>query len=588
MRELGHEQLPDRFVDALSAASPPPEKIRAAIKRLQDSVAAWWHVTDDLKAFLPLDALPGIGQPLEECSLSALLRYAKDLQAALNQFAGLADPVLRTAKSQPPDAVTFVADLREAESLRKQETLDEKDSAKWASRFGPAFQGLTTDWPALRKALTWTIRVREHFAAASPDWQPKAADHKTAAGAIPAGAVGVPPSSFVQLATSPNQTVASAKDLRHAQELMTSALHSFEIRFEPPAPQVAGKALGALAMDALKKRLGELRERAGELSDWIDWQTLAKRFEHLGLAAFWADLQAVRPSADQLVNTLVKAALTSWVDRIFQDDPILGGFRRQEHERVLDEFRELDRQLLRLNAERVAAAADARRPQATEANPGGQIAILLREAHKKSRHLPVRRLFEEIADLLLQLKPCMLMSPLSVCQFLDPARVQFDVVVFDEASQIRPEDAIGAILRGKQVVITGDDKQLPPTNFFQQLGDDDLEDDLAAEQEPANFESVLDACLGAGLRPHLLRWHYRSRHEGLIAYSNLMFYDNKLITFPGPLTGAEAVGVEFRHVADGVYDRGAPLPRQCPRILKLSPTWCCSILAPTAPPNRWA
>ncbi len=106
----------------------------------------------------------------------------------------------------------------------------------------------------------------------------------------------MPPAAFVQLATSPNQTVGAAKDLRHAQEQMTSALHSFEIRFDPPAPQVAGKALGTLAMDALKKRLAELRDRAGELSDWIDWQTLAKRFEHLGLAAFWADL-AIGPAA---------------------------------------------------------------------------------------------------------------------------------------------------------------------------------------------------------------------------------------------------------------------------------------------------
>ena len=116
----------------------------------------------------------------------------------------------------------------------------------------------------------------------------------------------------------------------------------------------------------------------------------------------------------------------------------------------------------------------------------------MRKAHKKTRHLPVRRLFEEIPDLLLQLKPCMLMSPLSVSQFLDPGKVQFDLVVFDEASQIRPEDAIGVILRGKQVVVTGDDKQLPPTSFFQQIGDDDYEE--GDEESAASFESVLDAC----------------------------------------------------------------------------------------------
>src|SRR5205807_3788400 len=118
-----------------------------------------------------------------------------------------------------------------------------------------------------------------------------------------------------------------------------------------------------------------------------------------------------------------------------------------------EEFRALDRDLIRRNAERVALAADALRPQAPQAIPGSEVAALMREAHKKARHLPIRRLFEEIANLLLQLKPCLLMSPLSVSQFLQPEKV-FDLVIFDEASQILPEDAIGAVYRGKQVVVT--------------------------------------------------------------------------------------------------------------------------------------
>src|SRR5262249_22848799 len=284
-----------------------------------------------------------------------------------------------------------------------------------------------------------------------------------------------------------------------------------------------------------------------------DWHQLSKRFEHLGLANFWSELQKVHPPKEQLVDVFLKSTLTGWVDRVFQEEPALSEFRRQEHGRLPGEFRDLDRQLIQGNAQRVALAADARRPQAPQAIPGSEVAVLMREAHKKARHLPVRRLFEEIPGLLLQLKPCMLMSPLSVSQFLDPARVQFDLVVFDEASQICPEDAVGAIFRGKQVVVTGDDRQLPPTRFFQQLADDGDDED---EEAPASFESVLDACLGAGLRPHLLRWHYRSRHEGLIAYSNHAFYDGRLITFPAPRAGAGAPGVRFHHVPDGVYDRG--------------------------------
>jgi very-short-patch-repair endonuclease len=544
--ELGHEELPDKFVEALSTVASAPEKIRAAIKRLVDSLGAWQHATDELQEFLPVEALPGTGQPLEESAVSTLVQYAKDLQASLNQFAALADPVLTRAKASPPDAVTLVSDLREAELLRQQETVQETENEKWAQRFGPAFRGMQTDWGPLRKALTWTLKVREHFAAAAPDWQPKAVEGKPAA---PTGSTGTPPPIFVNLATT-NPAGASTKDLRHHLEQFEHTLHSFEVRFEPPGPQFEGKRLAALPLDTCKQRLAELRDRAGELSDWADLYQLGKRLEHLGLAGFWVELQKVRPPREQLVDVFLKSTLTSWVDQIFQMEPALGGFRRQEHERVLDEFRELDRRLIQVNTERVAQAAQARRPQTPD---GGEAALLMREAHKKTRHLPVRRLFEEMPNLLLQLKPCMLMSPLSVSQFLHPDKVQFDLVVFDEASQICPEDAIGAVLRGKQIVITGDDQQLPPTDFFQQMADDP---DDTEEEAPATFESVLDACLGAGLRPHFLRWHYRSRHEGLIAYSNRRFYDNRLITFPGPLSGEAAAGVQFHHVPDGLYDRG--------------------------------
>ena len=182
--------------------------------------------------------------------------------------------------------------------------------------------------------------------------------------------------------------------------------------------------------------------------------------------------------------------------------------------------------------------------------------MLYKEAHKKTKHLPLRRLFDVIPNLVLNLKPCLLMSPLSVSQFLppDPAKMQFDVVVFDEASQILPEDALGAIYRGKQVIITGDNQQLPPTTFFQQLAGDDGEE--AAEEDWPLFESILDACLGAGLPRRLLRWHYRSRHEHLIAFSNERFYEGRLVTFPSPWSENPGLGVKFHHVPDGVYDRG--------------------------------
>ena len=132
------------------------------------------------------------------------------------------------------------------------------------------------------------------------------------------------------------------------------------------------------------------------------------------------------------------------------------------------------------------------------------------------------------------------MSPLSVAQYLDPSHETFDVVIFDEASQIPVWDAVGAISREKQLIVVGDPKQLPPTNFFNSTGDD--EEDLAPE-EYKDWESILDELMTHGLRHKRLKWHYRSRHEGLIAFSNRQYYDNDLLTFPSPETSVG--GIKF-------------------------------------------
>lgn len=165
-------------------------------------------------------------------------------------------------------------------------------------------------------------------------------------------------------------------------------------------------------------------------------------------------------------------------------------------------------------------------------------------------HLPVRALIQKIPNLLPRLKPCLLMSPISVAQYLDPGHAPFDIVIFDEASQIPVWDAVGAIARGKEAIIVGDPKQLPPTNFFSRAdnadgadADDNLVDDL---------ESILDDCIAAQLPERHLNWHYRSRHESLIAFSNYHYYGNRLLTFPSP---HQELGVSFRSVT-GEYDKG--------------------------------
>jgi hypothetical protein len=220
----------------------------------------------------------------------------------------------------------------------------------------------------------------------------------------------------------------------------------------------------------------------------------------------------------------------------------------------------------------VIEAANSRKPQdiLIQANDS-EAAILMKEAAKKRRLMPIRALLQKIPNLLVKLKPCLLMSPISVSQFLSPETAKFDLILFDEASQIVPEDAIGSIYRGKTIVVAGDNKQLPPTSFFQKSLIDDLDWDQISEEDFEVFDSILDECLGIGLPVKTLRWHYRSKHEDLIAFSNHQFYDDTLITFPAAKARHDSLGVKMVYVPNGLYDRGGKRdnPNEAEKIANL-------------------
>ncbi|WP_269849617.1 DUF3320 domain-containing protein [Methanosarcina horonobensis] len=188
------------------------------------------------------------------------------------------------------------------------------------------------------------------------------------------------------------------------------------------------------------------------------------------------------------------------------------------------------------------------------ASRASEAGILLNEFNRKRGHMPIRTLMKKAGSLIQKIKPCFLMSPLSIAQYLDPRSTRFDVIIFDEASQVRPEDAVGALLRGKQVVVMGDSKQLPPTDFFDTVVD-------SHEEEPEDYtpagdmESILNVCKRS-FPVKTLRWHYRSRHESLIAISNQEFYDNRLYVYPSPMQKDESLGLKFVYLPDAAYDRG--------------------------------
>ena len=239
-----------------------------------------------------------------------------------------------------------------------------------------------------------------------------------------------------------------------------------------------------------------------------------------------------------------------WTGKITDVEPVLSQFFSPEHERKIEQFRALDERFASMTKSLIQARLAGAPTSSSAAMPNSEMGILKREAGKKRRLMSVRNLFQKLPNLLPRLKPCLLMSPMSVAQYLDSSHAQFDLVVFDEASQIPVWDAVGAIARGQQAVIVGDPQQLPPTSFFQKAEDDgEVPEDVTED-----LESILDECIGAQIPQLSLNWHYRSRHESLIAFSNYHYYKNRLLTFPSPVR--EGMGVSWRHVPDGVYDKG--------------------------------
>jgi len=312
-----------------------------------------------------------------------------------------------------------------------------------------------------------------------------------------------------------------------------------------------------LTMPALQDRLISCLNGLSLLEEWIDFRTAREKCKAEGLADYIAKIEELHIETSKIIPIFKKRFFRLWLDAIFPKYPAVLNFRRRMHENAIDEFCRLDKHQFKIAKARIRSKLINDLPSLQRFTSGvDEISILKRELGKQRRIMPIRKLFREIPNLLLTLKPCLMMSPLSVSLFLEAETYQFDTVIFDEASQVCTENAIGAISRGKQVIIAGDSKQLPPTNFFSAStsSEDDFDTDDDEYDDTAAYESILDE---AGLLPErTLLWHYRSRHEQLIAFSNAKIYKNNLITFPASIDKVPNNGVEYLFVRNGFYDRG--------------------------------
>ncbi len=352
--------------------------------------------------------------------------------------------------------------------------------------------------------------------------------------------------------------------------------HEFKALAAPLRLELAflGQPLERTMWTDLDARLSECA-KAGEsaLDDWVELQRATDAAAALGLRPFldWTNAGGREHGPATWVDAFLRQFHRVWLDHHVRESESLRLFRAANHEHTIDAFRRLDAAWLTATRARLAHKIAVERPRLGQATTAGTgLGILEAEVRRRRNIKPIRGLLASpCAEAILRLKPCFMMSPLSVAQYLEPGRLNFDVVVFDEASQIEPADAIGALARGKQIVLVGDEKQLPPTNFFASLLGEDREPDAAELAMPA---VELESVLGVG-QAHLaarttLRWHYRSRHETLIEFSNGQFYDGALHVFPSPHRHSNDYGVRLIHVEDGVYRRarGQDNPIEAQRV----------------------
>jgi hypothetical protein len=293
----------------------------------------------------------------------------------------------------------------------------------------------------------------------------------------------------------------------------------------------------------------EVLASSGRLNAWCAWRKVRSQALGLGLARLVAGLERGDVSAGAVREVFETDYCRWWLNTVVDSDDVLRTFVSAEHEKRIRDFRELDEKFTQLTQAWVRAQLSAGLPTPERVSRGSDWGLLRFEMQKKARHLPLRELMKQASGAVMKLTPCLLMSPLSIAQYLPAETAAFDVVIFDEASQIPVWDAIGAMARAKQVIMVGDPKQLPPTSFFDRAESD--ADDIDVESD---LESILEECIGANLPTMKLSWHYRSRHESLIAFSNYRYYDGGLVTFPSPVTNDRAVS--FHHVHEGQYEKG--------------------------------
>ncbi len=509
----------------VASRQPERELIASRIRRTEELVGELTSATEMMWDELPAREVMFGDAPTAE-------------RAEIAPFAALIDEFDRAARSSARMLVVVPDQLDRrrallrtlADAQARAIALQEAD-ALGAASFGSLWSGAGSDWHDLRRAASWIatnedVRMLAARMAGRKDPAPLADSMES------------------------DRDIFLTDMRRLLEDLRWDVRASFTI-----------DGIGGIAFATLRDRIRDWAAGGEELSKWVAYRDRAERARSSGCSAVVERLEDGRLAPSAVLPAFEMAYYEAVHADQIREDPELGRFDGVMHGRLADDFADLDRQRIAEASVEVVRAHHRRVPP-RDGGAVGPLGVLRAEMQKRRGHMPVRRLMERAGPAVQALKPVLMMSPLSVAQFLTPGMFEFDLLVMDEASQIQPVDALGAVARAKQVVVVGDPKQLPPTAFFAKMTGGTSDDDEDDAGRVGDIESILGLFTARGLPMRMLRWHYRSRHQSLIAVSNRQFYESRLFIVPSPYTAEAGMGLRFHRVPDGIFDAGGTRTNQ--------------------------
>lgn len=506
------------------------------LPRLREALSAGqdWRQTYDIYSGVFVEAafqtpVANLRAPLVAGTQSFFARWGGAYRGASRELAGLLREALPKIAAERVERVDTLGDLER----KRKAWEDDKD---FCSRtLGDAWRGDKTDFQVLDAIAHWCERLREAKLQCSIEL-------------------------MIKLAETPEKIATIQRALRETGSPASSDIEKILALLQFELDVFGQETVEQVDLSRLSSRFSDMALAKDRYLAWAQLARMNKQLVDAGLAELAEKLRTGQMDGKAAAAELRFARAEQLWQMSLEQNADLRSLSHEKRHDLVTTFTKLERQNLKDNVTEILAGHLRQVPQGAD----GPMRVIRGEIGKKRGHIALRRLFEKSGTAIQRIKPVLLMSPISIAQFLPPGTLEFDLLVIDEASQVRPEDALGAIARANQIVVVGDNKQLPPSSFFDRLLADDAEADDAEEgaedllegaARVADMESILTLCEARGLGGRMLKWHYRSRDPSLISVSNREFYENGLVLPPSPLQEDPEYGLCFTKV-DGAYDRG--------------------------------